>query len=62
MDLAGVEIIALDEVALWTGHRYATVVMDMNPAYEEEVRTHCPQAEMVFYHLFHSAMIGPRAR
>ncbi len=32
--------------------RLHAVVMDMNPAYEEEVRAHCPQAEIV-YDLFH---------
>lgn len=91
VDLAGVEIIAMDEFALRKGHRYATVVveprrkrvlwvgkgrgredvrpfflqlgtegcrrlravvMDMNPAYEEEVRAQCPHAEIV-YDLFH---------
>jgi transposase len=91
VDLAGVEIIAMDEFALRKGHRYATVVveprrkrvlwvgkgraredvrpffsqlgpdgcrrlravvMDMNPAYEEEVRAQCPHAEII-YDLFH---------
>lgn len=32
--------------------RLRAVVMDMNPAYEEEVRVHCPQAQIV-YDLFH---------
>jgi len=32
--------------------RLRAVVMDMNPAYEEEVRTQCPHAEIV-YDLFH---------
>lgn len=32
--------------------RLRAVAMDMNPAYEEEVRAHCPQAEIV-YDLFH---------
>ncbi len=32
--------------------RLSAVVMDMNGAYEEEVRTQCPQAEIV-YDLFH---------
>jgi transposase len=32
--------------------RLYAVVMDMNPAYEEEVRAHCPQAQIV-YDLFH---------
>ena len=32
--------------------RLRAVVMDMNPAYEEEVRAQCPQAEIV-YDLFH---------
>jgi len=98
VDLAGVEIIAMDEFALRKGHRYATVVveprrkrvlwvgkgrgredvrpffaqlgpdgcrrlravvMDMNPAYEEEVRAHCPQAEIV-YDLFHVVAIYGR--
>lgn len=91
VDLAGVEVIAMDEFAIHKGHRYATVivepgrkkvlwvgpgrsrkdvrpffdllgpegcrtlkavVMDMNGAYEEEVRHHCPQAAIV-YDLFH---------
>jgi transposase len=90
-DLAGVDVIAMDEFAIQKGHRYATVivepytkrvlwvgrgrgradvrpffeqlgaagrtrlkavVMDMNGAYEEEVRAQCPQAEIV-YDLFH---------
>ncbi len=90
-DLAGVEMIAMDEFALQKGHRYATVViepnrkevlwvgrgrgredirpffellgeagrkrlkavaMDMNGAYEQEVRSQCPNAEIV-YDLFH---------
>lgn len=32
--------------------RLAAVVMDMNPAYEEEVRAHCPHVAIV-YDLFH---------
>jgi len=32
--------------------RLQAVVMDMNPAYEEEVRAHCPRAAIV-YDLFH---------
>jgi transposase len=91
VDLAGVDVIIMDEFALQKGHRYATVVaepntkrvlwvgrgrsrqeirpffellgsegcqrlkavgMDMNGAYELEVREHCPQAEIV-YDLFH---------
>lgn len=90
-DLAGVDVIAMDEFAIQKGQRYATVivepytkrvlwvgrgrgradvrpffeqlgaagrarlkavVMDMNGAYEEEVRAQCPQAEIV-YDLFH---------
>ena len=90
-DLAGVEMIAMDEFALRKGHRYATVgiernrkevlwvgrgrgredvqpffellgeagrkrlkavAMDMNGAYEQEVRAQCPNAEIV-YDLFH---------
>jgi len=91
VDLADVEVLAMDEFAIQKGHRYATVVveprtkrvlwvgrgrrredirpffellgdhgrrrikavaMDMNGAYEEEVRDQCPQAEIV-YDLFH---------
>jgi len=91
VDLAGVELVAMDEFAIQKGHRYATVVaepqtrrvlwvgrgrsrqdvrpffellggkgcrrrkvvvMDMNAAYDEEVRAWCPQAEIV-YDLFH---------
>ncbi len=90
-DLAGVDVIAMDEFAIQKGQRYATVIvepytkrvlwvgrgrgradvrpffeqlgaagrtrlqavaMDMNGAYEEEVRAQCPQAEIV-YDLFH---------
>jgi transposase len=90
-DLAGVDVIAMDEFAIQKGQRYATVivepytkrvlwvgrgrsredvrpffeqlgvagrarlqavVMDMNGAYEQEVRAQCPQAEIV-YDLFH---------
>jgi len=91
VDLTGVSVIAMDEFAIQKGHRYATVVvelerkrvlwvgrgrgreevraffellgpegcrqlqavaMDMNPAYELELRAHCPQTEIV-YDLFH---------
>jgi transposase len=91
VDLSGVRVLGMDEFALHKGHRYATVVveverkrvlwvgrgrgredvqpffkllgaqgcqqvqavvMDMNSAYELEVREHCPQAEVVF-DLFH---------
>ena len=91
VDLSAVTVIAMDEIALRKGHRYATVVvepsrkrvlwvgtgrsredvqpfftvlgpegcrrleavvMDMNAAYEEEVRAWCPQA-VVVYDLFH---------
>jgi transposase len=91
VDLAGVEVIAIDEFALHRGHRYATVVvepgskrvlwvgrgraredirpffellgpegcarlkavvMDMNGAFELEIRHHCPQVDIV-YDLFH---------
>ena len=91
VNLSAVTVIAMDEVALRKGHRYATVivdptrkrvlwvghgrgradirpffaqlgaegcgrlravVIDMNPAYEEEVRAQAPQAEIV-YDLFH---------
>lgn len=91
VDLANVEVIALDEFAIQKGHRYATVfveprrkeviwvcrgrgredirpffaalgaqgrarlkaaVMDMSEAFAEEVRSQCPQAEIV-YDLFH---------
>jgi len=91
VDLAGVELLAMDEFAIQKGHRYATVIvepktrrvlwvgrgrgredvrpffellgvegcqrikavaMDMNGAYEEEVRAQCPDAEVVF-DLFH---------
>lgn len=91
VDLAGVDVIAMDEFAIQKGHRYATVIveprtkrvlwigrgrsragvrpffrllgksgcrrlkavaMDMNGAYEVEVKAHCPQAEIV-YDLFH---------
>jgi transposase len=91
VDLAGVEIIAIDEFALHRGHRYATVVvepgskrvlwvgrgrgredirpflellgaegcarlravvMDMNGAFELEIRHYCPQIDIV-YDLFH---------
>lgn len=90
-DLSGVEIVAMDEIAIHKGHSYATVIvephvkrvlwvgrgrskasirpffqllgkdrcrrlkavaMDMNGAYETEVRAWCPQAEIV-YDLFH---------
>jgi transposase len=91
VDLSAVTVIAMDEIALRKGHRYATVVvepsrkrvlwvgtgrsredvrpfftllgpegcrrleavvMDMNAAYEEEVRAWCPQA-VIIYDLFH---------
>lgn len=91
VDLDGVRRIAMDEFALQKGHRYATVVvdverkrvlwvgrgrsraalrpffellgperrarieavaMDMNTAYDLEVRQHCPNARVV-YDLFH---------
>ncbi len=91
LDLSGVTVIGMDEFAIQTGHRYATVVidmetgrvlwvgrgrtredirrffdligrkrchelravaMDMHAAYAEEVRVHCPHAEIV-YDLFH---------
>lgn len=91
VDLSGVQRIAMDEFAIQTGHRYATVVlapetrrvlwvgrgrsredvrpffellgeggrarlkavvMDMNAAYDLEVRAQCPNAEVV-YDLFH---------
>lgn len=91
IDLTGVRVIGMDEVAIQKGHRYATVVvepqrkrvlwvgrgrsraevrpffellgregcqslqavvMDMNAAYDQEVRAHCPNAEIV-YDLFH---------
>ena len=91
VDLAGVRRIAMDEFAIQKGHRYATVVvdverkrvlwvgrgrsraevrpffellgpercarieavaMDMNTAYDLEVRQHCPNARVV-YDLFH---------
>jgi transposase len=91
VDLADVEVIAMDEFAIQKGHRYATVIidpdtkrvlwvgrgngredirpffeqlgeegcqrlkaaaMDMNGAYEAEVRSQCPSAEVVF-DLFH---------
>lgn len=89
-DATGVRRLLMDEFALHTGHRYATVVtdaeslrvlwvgegrsreavrpffellgpqcthieavaMDMNSAFDLEVRAHCPQAEVV-YDLFH---------
>ena len=90
-DLDGVRLLAMDEFAIQKGHRYATVVvdverkrvlwvgrgrsraevrpffellgpqrcaqvqavaMDMNTAYDLEVRQHCPSAEVV-YDLFH---------
>lgn len=90
-DLDGVHLLAMDEFAIQKGHRYATVVvdverkrvlwvgrgrsraeirpffellgpercaqvravaMDMNTAYDLEVRAHCPNAEVV-YDLFH---------
>jgi transposase len=90
-DLAGLEVMGMDEFAIQKGHRYATVfvepetkrvlwvvrgrgredirpfferlgetgrrrlravVMDMNRAYEEEVRAQCPGTEIV-YDLFH---------
>jgi transposase len=90
-NLSGVEVIAMDEIAIHKGHRYATVIveprikrvlwvgqgrgkasirpffqllgragcsrlravaMDMNGAYETEVRARCQQAEIV-YDLFH---------
>ena len=91
LDLDGVRRIAMDEFAIQKGHRYATVVvdverkrvlwvgrgrsraevrpffellgpercarieavaMDMNTAYDLEVRHHCPNARVV-YDLFH---------
>lgn len=91
VDLRSVTAIAMDEIAIRKGHRYATVIvepsrkrvlwvgtgrgrehvrpffvllgpegcqrlqavaMDMNPAYEEEVRAWCPHAVLV-YDLFH---------
>jgi transposase len=91
VDFSGVRVLGMDEFALHKGHRYATVVveverkrvlwvgrgrgredvqpffkllgaqgcgqvqavvMDMNTAYELEVRAHCPQAQVVF-DLFH---------
>lgn len=91
VDLDGVRRIAMDEFAIQKGHRYATVVvdverkrvlwvgrgrsraevrpffellgpqrcadiqavaMDMNTAYDLEVRQHCPNAQVV-YDLFH---------
>lgn len=91
VDLDGVRRLAMDEFAIQKGHRYATVVvdvqrkrvlwvgrgrsraeirpffellgpvrcaqvravaMDMNSAYDLEVRAHCPNAEVV-YDLFH---------
>lgn len=91
IDLANVTVLGMDEFAIQTGHRYATVVvdmetgrvlwvgrgrtredvrrffellgpkrcqairavaMDMHAAYAEEVRIHCPQAEVV-YDLYH---------
>lgn len=91
VDLSGVSVIGMDEFAIQKGHRYATVVvdiqrkrvlwlgrgrsreeirpffellgeegrkrikavvMDMNGAYDEEVRHQCPQAEIV-YDLYH---------
>ena len=91
VDLADIEVIAMDEFAIQKGHRYATVIlepdtkrvlwvgrgngredirpffeqlgeegcqrlkaaaMDMNAAYEAEVRSQCPSAEVVF-DLFH---------
>jgi len=90
-DLAGLDVVGMDEFAIQKGQRYATVfvepttkrvlwvvrgrgredvrpffemlgeagrrrlravVMDMNAAYEQEVRAQCPQAEIV-YDLFH---------
>jgi len=90
-DLDGLSVLAMDEFAIHSGHRYATVVadprtrrviwvgrgrsreairpffellgparcarieavaMDMNGAYELEVRAHCPRAQVVF-DLFH---------
>ena len=91
VDLDGVRLLAMDEFAIQKGHRYATVVvdverkrvlwvgrgrsraevrpffallgparcarieavaMDMNTAYDLEVRSHCPTARVV-YDLFH---------
>lgn len=91
VDLDGVQRIAMDEFAIHKGHRYATVVvdverkrvlwvgrgrsraevrpffellgpercaqvqavaMDMNTAYDLEVRQHCPNARVI-YDLFH---------
>lgn len=91
VDLDGVRLLAMDEFAIQKGHRYATVVvdverkrvlwvgrgrsraevrpffallgparctrieavaMDMNTAYNLEVRSHCPTARVV-YDLFH---------
>ena len=91
VDLDGIRRLAMDEFAIQKGHRYATVVvdverkrvlwvgrgrsraeirpffellgparcarieavaMDMNTAYDLEVRQHCPNARMV-YDLFH---------
>lgn len=91
IDFSGVTVIGMDEFAIQTGHRYATVVvdmetrrvlwvgrgraredirrffellgpkrcqaiqavaMDMHAAYAEEVRVHCPRAEVV-YDLYH---------
>jgi transposase len=51
VELTGIEVIGLDEFAIQKGHRYATV-MDMNSSFELEVKTHCPNAVIVF-DLFH---------
>ena len=90
-DLSGITVIGMDEFAIQKGHRYATVIvdmdtkrvlwvgrgrgredirpffhllgkegckqleavaMDMNGAYEEEVRAHCPHIAII-YDLYH---------
>ena len=90
-DFAGITLIGMDEFAIQKGHRYATVIvdmetkrvlwvgrgrsredirpffdllgeegckqlkavaMDMNGAYEEEVRSHCPDVDII-YDLYH---------
>nr|WP_255619241.1 transposase [Vogesella sp. XCS3] len=44
--------LVMDEFALYKGHRYTTVVMDINTAFDLAVKAHCPKARVV-YDLFH---------
>lgn len=64
LEPSDVRRLAMDAFALHKGHRYATVIMDaertrvlwvamdMNTAFDLEVKQQCPQAEVV-YDLFH---------